>query len=298
MVAQRDWRLSLHQLAASETSGDRCSFVPRAPWRHARQVLVRLETRRLQANVAAYSTGPSPWAQTLWLLAEVARRQLLPDVILCSAGIRAAEWRQALWLLGSLGSRALEPDAFAFGGAMASLAENADWCLALQLAESARRSSDLNVVALNSAIRACERAWQDALGLLGVTVSPDLISFNTALNALASASRWQQALWLLRSMPIKADIVTYSTAMTACARATQQQAALALLAALPGARLRRNLVALNAAVAAGVSAGCGAEVLRSAKEEQLEPDIITYSGLIKTGAWKDSLSFLASAQLE
>ncbi|CAJ1366861.1 unnamed protein product, partial [Effrenium voratum] len=33
-------------------------------------------------------------------------------------------------------------------------------------------------------------------------------------------------------------------------------------------------------------------------EEQLEPDIITYSGLIKTGAWKDSLSFLASAQLE
>lgn len=40
---------------------------------------------------------------------------------------------QALWLLGSLGSRALEPDAFAFGGAMASLAENADWCLALCL---------------------------------------------------------------------------------------------------------------------------------------------------------------------
>ena len=52
-----------------------------------------------------------------------------------------------------------------------------------------------------------------------------------------------------------------------------REAALALLAALPGARLRRNLVALNAAVAAGVSAGCGAEVLRSAKEDALEASL-------------------------
>ena len=103
--------------------------------------------------------------------------------------------------------------------------------------------------------------------LLHWQVSPDIISYGTAISACAKARRWQKALSLLHGMrtsdglsvndfrlqPVQPNEITYGGAISACAAASRWREALALLEEMQEVdALQPNLRCFNAALSAAL----------------------------------------------
>ncbi|CAE8623684.1 unnamed protein product, partial [Polarella glacialis] len=88
------------------------------------------------------------------------------------------------------------------------------------------KSQSPDVVSYNAAVNACEkgRTWERAIGLVqemlrGGGVAPDIITFNSAISACEKAQQWEIALSLvavLTSQGLSPDRVTFNAALSAC----------------------------------------------------------------------------------
>jgi pentatricopeptide repeat domain-containing protein 1 len=62
-------------------------------------------------------------------------------------------------------------------------------------------------------------------------ISPTVISYNAAVSACEKGGQWQQALFLLQTMPkanLRIDVISYSAAISACEKGGQWQQSVTL----------------------------------------------------------------------
>ena len=78
-------------------------------------------------------------------------------------------------------------------------------------------------------------------------------TLNPKPDQLRAGSQWQQAIYLLNSMPsfaVEADIISYNSAISSCGKGRLWQAAVDLFHSIPNANLAPDVVSFNAAISA------------------------------------------------
>lgn len=201
----------------------------------------------------------------------VAQRWLdvIPDSIslntAMSACERAQEWEYSLALFYCEMPRLrIEPTLVSFNAAISTCAAAGLWQAALHLLESmsgCRLRPD--VVSCNSVLTSCGRGfeWRRAVQLLRTMQTleeprPDLVSFNTALAAVANSRErgdWERALALLEAMQkerLLPDLISFNTAMDTCTGSQRWEVVLQLLEDLRQHGLRADLHTATAAASA------------------------------------------------
>jgi pentatricopeptide repeat protein len=202
----------------------------------------------------------------------------------------------------------LEPDSVAHNAAIDACAKGGQALRAMELLEAmkvgfsiqilALRSSDPrlcyqypNLVSFNSALDACakEGKWSWALSLLDrmrglpPSLQPNLISYNTAIDACARQGRSHEALDLLTELKhrgLEPDDVTYNSAMRACGRAGEWRRAMDLLAEMRSRDKQPGLVTYNTAISACAQSGRADEALALLEECGALADVVTYNAAI------------------
>eukprot|EP00434_Breviolum_minutum_P031476 symbB.v1.2.027837.t2/scaffold2770.1/size71041/3 len=183
-----------------------------AQWPEALHQLGRIEHQRLGANVVTYNAAMSAcrrtWSMAVELMDEMGSRKLQKDVVSYTAVISAFEtsnlWQFA-WHL-------LEPLEFTINSAPYNAAMSAmafeQWHRALHLLQMLVERSMASTISFNAAMDACGKAgkWQMAMQLLQTLemdplLKPSVISFNTALSALAESAtttvKREDSRWLI-----------------------------------------------------------------------------------------------------
>lgn len=191
--------------------------------------------------------------------------------------------------------------------AIGLLGRNGFWSSAIAFMESLRgRGLDLDVIAYNATLKACERGsvWSNVLALLHGAIDHDLegdiFTLNIAMSACRRAQQWQQALLLLHNIPaddVKPDVITFSTGITACEGASRWEMALVLLASMVDQKIRMDMITCNAAISVcekGHQWQRSLHLVKVAAGMKLRPDVITYNATIAACgrglAWERSIS--------
>ncbi|CAM9860481.1 unnamed protein product, partial [Ectocarpus sp. 12 AP-2014] len=255
---RRDWRGALHALRSAE--GAACA---------------RCHT----AAVEAMATS-GRWKEALALLKDMPRQGVRPDIHTYSAAMRACRaagrTEEALSLLETMRRSARgerERGSDAESGEEAKLA-----------------SLRPDAFCFNICIDACAkgRLHEKAKALLGVMrsdgVAPDVVSFNSVINALGMAGLWKEALGVMEEMVMDGGVtpnsVTYASAINACGNSRQLDRALGLLKEARLAGIEVGASAYNAAIAACGHAGSADEalpLLKEMEERRVPRTVITYS---------------------
>ena len=172
------------------------------------------------------------WKQGIFLLAEMERKQLEPDIFtynteLSLCGGAYSEWPQMALLLSEMPSKLLRADVISLGSSL--LAFELCWSRAVQqLCRSQVHALLPNLITYNATSTACAKAsdWQRASQLLGslrcLHAVPDIITWNSFCDACDKGAAWVQA-WVFlleaRRSAASPDVVTYSSAVSATGRA-------------------------------------------------------------------------------
>ncbi|CAJ1379898.1 unnamed protein product [Effrenium voratum] len=163
-----------------------------------------------------------------------------------------------------------------------------------------------NVIALGSAIGACQERWPEALQLLRMLqelrIQANAICYNSAISALEKGGEWLRALRLLREMQetrLQLDIVSISSAISACEKGGQWQEALQLLRELRHRAVKANVVACSAAISAcekGQEWQRALQLLFSLGDWHVQPNIFSFSAAVvaceRGRAWREALQLL------
>ncbi|CAJ1336004.1 unnamed protein product, partial [Effrenium voratum] len=88
-----------------------------------------------------------------------------------------------------------------FSAALARAEFGLGWARALLLLRQAQHSARANEITLSSCISALRSQWQTALVLLGTTVQPNAVCYNSALSACDASGEPEMAVVLLQRMP-------------------------------------------------------------------------------------------------
>ncbi len=146
----------------------------------------------------------------------------LRDVFLCSVAIsvceEAGEWEAALKLLDDFRLMQVELDLAAYNAAISACEKASAWQRALMLFMEVSQVLQPNVVSCSATIAACQKAgkWQKALRLLSEAKASDTKADVIAHNSAIRACKWQFALLLLsctRKKHLELNIMSYSAAM-------------------------------------------------------------------------------------
>ena len=158
-----------------------------------------------------------------------------------------ASWSLALHLLPKLRTQALRPDRFSFSSCINAMSARLKWGIAVELMDT---MADMDTILLNSALGSLAKAgeWQIAFNTLLSVLSmsslpsnpshflkstvPDVVSFNTCLNACENAKVSLPVLRLLECMhrnKVDPNEITMNTAISACDKTSQWESALSLL---------------------------------------------------------------------
>ena len=172
------------------------------------------------------------WKQGIFLLAEMERKQLEPDIFtynteLSLCGCAYSEWPQMALLLSEMPSKLLRADVISLGSSL--LAFELCWSRAVQQLRRSQVHALLpNLITYNATSTACAKAsdWQRASQLLGslrcLHAVPDIITWNSFCDACDKGAAWLQA-WVFlleaRRSAASPDVVTYSSAVSATGRA-------------------------------------------------------------------------------
>eukprot|EP00435_Cladocopium_sp_Y103_P033952 s2279_g8.t1 len=177
-----------------------------------------------------------------------------------------------------------------------------------------------STVTHNALGNACRFQWQMTLQICGANLEPDLISCNTMLNALATATFWHSSLTLLDAMwsdastdafsynsvlrgledqwfralavmdtnGFQADLVTFTSVASSCAKALQWQSDVALLSSLQNSATEIDLITFNALSSCfGTTDGWRkCEVLLSTVISSLRCDAISFGAMVSCAAWR------------
>ena len=109
-----------------------------------------------------------------------------------------------------------------------------DWTRALGLFSQMRLLQvSPQLITFSTAITCCSLGseWSAALHLFHSLASPDLIAFNAAISACEKGGAWQHALQLLQNVHVQtlqANLITYNSALSACEKCQQWQEAIVM----------------------------------------------------------------------
>ncbi|CAK9101589.1 unnamed protein product [Durusdinium trenchii] len=218
------------------------------------------------AFAAAISTvaraGHARWPWALELLRQMAREEVLPDVVCFNAAIssceKAGQWPQALSLLDELGRRRTA-SVVSYSAAISALRSAPSGVERARVLFDAMQGARVqpNVVSFVSLLSCYETAWRwpDALHLLISTSSTRaLISSaagNVAMSACEKALEWEQALrtfWWMIEQSLQPDLISYVAAMSSCEKGHQWQAALSFFERMRLESIRPDVTCFNAAI--------------------------------------------------
>lgn len=246
-------------------------------WQHAQQVFVDMMAEGVAPNAIACNAvinaceKSARWEQAIAWLAELPAQRLRPTVISFNTAIsacsRGKRWTQAVQLVEQLEKEAhLAPNSITLAAVLSGLdtarqaKDGSDW-----LAEWQSKRLDLDTIAYNVAISACEKgqAWASAFWLLqqmrGEEASsssrPDVLSYNAAASSLEmqAPSQWWRTAQLLQQMRIdevQADAITYNSLIAVCERGQQWHCSLVLWEEMLSAGVVPTAIGFNAMLGA------------------------------------------------
>ncbi|CAK9065290.1 unnamed protein product [Durusdinium trenchii] len=174
-------------------------------WEAAKHLLWQLPQLELRADVISF--GPAiadvGWKQSALMLETMEASAIEPDRKIFSSFAVTGEsediWQRSMGLLDLMRQRDLEADVINHSSALAPLAEQLHWQMALAFA--AQSDGHHGALSLcNAVLRAVRGEWRMAVaeinGLVMKGLEPDEVSRNTLLAAVGSAERWQTAMQL------------------------------------------------------------------------------------------------------
>ncbi|CAE7029159.1 PGR3 [Symbiodinium natans] len=162
--------------------------------------------------------------------------------------------------------------------------------------------------------------WQRAAYLLRLmasdAVQPDKGSFNALLSVYGSAAKWASALQTVQAMCqapwVSPDVITWSSAVDACGRSSRWEAASQLMRSMRRLRLQANIVVWGALIKAYDRASCWERAVglvmrmmgreRGGRQRSMLPRPNTValtsaaSACAKGQAWRHALALLLTAQ--
>lgn len=209
--------------------------------------------------------------------------------------VGVASWRRALdafeWLVASGGGRAPGPRVVAVVlGVLGRARQDA-------LAEDvflrfAREGATVQVFNAMMGVYARSGRFDDARQLLDAMrdqdIEPDLVSFNTLINARAksgclAAGVALELLHEVRQAGLRPDAITYNTLISACSQGSNLDDAVAVFEEMIASECRPDLWTYNAMVS--VHGRCGkaqeAELMfKELVEKGFQPDAVTYNSLL------------------
>lgn len=299
-------------------------------WFEAVRLLRDMRTRGAPPDLVAYTAvmdccaKAGQWEAALTLIPEMKEAGVRPDRITYNTAIDACakggQWQRALEILRGME----EPNLISYNSALDSCAKTGRWKEAVGLLEEMRQagrrkdgrgstvSDQTHQVGANQG-----NTTNTSPGNRGgkPSIRPNIISYNTAIEACAKRGRFEEALAILRSMQLpdteragghvplpgaskkrngashhrrhqrlapEPDLVTYHSAIKACGHAGQWEHALSLLAEVRAARwIELEPSTYNAAIAACAKSGRFNEALDLLKECGDASNVVTYNSAMQ-----------------
>ena len=248
---------------------------------------------------------------------------VVSNEIAYSAAIKSFEgdglWEEALALLFQMGDVSLQADIVCISAAIAASATAGQWQVALQLfqllekpensATSAARKLLPDVVSLNTLISAMDSQWQLGIHILQDArrwlVTPNLITFNSAIKVCEKASEWQCAISIMEQASqasLVPGIVTFNSCISAC-QSSSWTISLQLLNGIATSRLSPDVISFTSAVSVISQAGLwqlSFSLIEDMLARRVDPNEVTYGALmvatVKSGEWPLSLRILDECQ--
>eukprot|EP00929_Paragymnodinium_shiwhaense_P012918 TRINITY_DN12079_c0_g1_i1.p1 TRINITY_DN12079_c0_g1~~TRINITY_DN12079_c0_g1_i1.p1 ORF type:complete len:861 (-),score=75.29 TRINITY_DN12079_c0_g1_i1:566-3148(-) len=261
--------------------------------------------------------GPPKVGEVASLVNELRHGGLLRDskdynVVIGAFG-RGGAWQESIQLLKEAKELLLDLNVYMYGSVANALQRAGHWTACLQLLEDMTAAEvPPSVITYSTCMAACRRAngnlavrLFDEMCSKGLT--PDKISFNSAISACASSCDWTRALSILSDMQnaehVQPDIISYSAAMTACQQAGQWPTALELLTELRLKQLQPDVVAFGTALSACGDGGQWQGVLGLVDEmleEGKRPNLVALNSAIsacaRSTAWQEALDLFRTVE--
>ncbi|CAJ1409442.1 unnamed protein product [Effrenium voratum] len=229
------------------------------------------------------------WQQALHIF-ESLRSGLQVDAIAYCSGCltpleRGSRWPAVLQAVAAMAQEALEPNAFAVSAAVkaVSSSEAGSWLRALQLLELA----EVNTVAINAAITACEAEgqWAVALALVQELLSwgrPSAVTLGSSLAVLGRARRLAeaQALWTSLARKVHPGPEAWAALVTCYERCSAWTEALHALGG--GSGTARSPVMVSSAMSSCTAVSQWQKaVCLFAETSSRSRDLVLYGGLVR-----------------
>ncbi|CAE8607742.1 unnamed protein product, partial [Polarella glacialis] len=262
------------------------------------------------------------WQDAAVLFGALQEQRVMPDRQAVGAAITACErgqaWQAALFLLSEAQGRTNNWDAVAYGTTAMACERGRQWAwanwllgmenMALPSLGKAIKAVDAGsgfgglddvtdathaLVAYNATMAGClsEGRWPRTLHLLermfSLGVSPDAISYNTAISCSEKGSRWEVALALLTCMELQTslapNVISYTAAISACSRGLQWRRALALASEMRLQKVFPNVITYGACIAAcarGRQWNRALHLLCQMREQRLQANLVTRNAAV------------------
>ena len=290
-------------------------------WTAGLNILSNMQKTRLQAQsrlcnaaLRAWQSGDL-WHSGLHLFAEFQTQHVLADAIgvnvMTNALTAGAQWRRSIRAMRHLLDGSIQATEISYSSLVRAMEITDSWRTALKyLVESREEGLPGSAIQCNAVISACASrgGWEWALLCLFQMTSPsqqilpDVVSYNSAMNACVQAEEWQRALCLLQhvcNVQLQCSLVSYNSAMSACASGSQWQLALSFLALLQQLT-QADVFSYSAAMAAcdsGKQKRRVVSLLAELQSEGLQESVLPFTSAINVCAkgrdWEPALTMLA-----
>ncbi|CAL1142299.1 unnamed protein product [Cladocopium goreaui] len=165
------------------------------------------------------------------------------------------------------------------------------------------RNLEPDLISCNTMLNALATAtrWHTSLTLMDAIWSPDAFSYNSALSALQGLEdQWFRALAVMDTKAFQPDLVTFTSIASSCAKALQWQSDVALLSSLQNSATEIDLITFNALSSCFGTGSAPAfhgwrkcQVLLSIG---LRRDSISFGAMVSCAAWPAALQGLQGMQ--
>jgi len=250
------------------------------------------------------------WKHALWLLGEMERRGIQPNLFCYNAAIgvcsSVGELQSAEYLVGKMSRCGIDPDVYTFTmllkgcvcgrlghGPYQGSVKGPQWKSALRyLKEMSNRGIEPNAYSYTAAINVFAEARKlhkvDELfqEMKQAHIAPTTITFNSMIKAYGNLGKWKQVLAYLKDMEeigVKPNVNSYNSAINACAKAGQFRHAVDIFKAMERDQIPMDEITFNSMVKACNSVKAWRKALAyldKMKAKKITPSLHTYNSVI------------------